>query len=97
MSVDHKLHWSFWLICILGLIWNAMGFMNFFMQLSPEGITQMPASHQAIAKARPDWVSASFGISVIAGALGCLAMLFKKRIALLLLSLSFIATVVTIA
>ncbi len=29
-------HWSFWLIGAVGLIWNVMGVMNFFAQMSAD-------------------------------------------------------------
>lgn len=34
-----KAHWSFWLISILLLAWNAMGALNFIMQMSPEMVS----------------------------------------------------------
>ena len=29
-------HWSFWTIGAVALIWNAMGVINFFAQMNPD-------------------------------------------------------------
>ena len=48
-----KPHWSFWLIAVFTLIWNAMGCMNFVMQMSPAMLAEMLESHRTIAENRP--------------------------------------------
>lgn len=47
-------HWSFWLIGVIALIWHAMGAMNFVMQLNPAAVAEYPESHRAIIEGRPD-------------------------------------------
>lgn len=87
-----KTSWVFWLIAILGLIWNVMGSMNLIMQLNPEMLSQMPSSHQAIAETRPHWATVAFGISVVGGLLGCVLLILKKPAAVSILLLSLIGT-----
>lgn len=92
-----KTHWSFWLIGIFALLWNAGGTMNLFMQMNPEALSQMPESHQAIANTRPLWGTAAFAVSVIGGLIGAILLLLKKPFASTLFMLSAIgALVVTV-
>ena len=86
--------WVVLLIGIVALIWNVLGCLNFFMQISPDGLESMPESHQAIAKSRPFWVTVAFGISVISGVLAAVLLLLKKQLSVVLFIVSFVAAVV---
>jgi len=86
---------SFWLIGIVALLWHAMGVMNLGMQMSPEMMSSMPADFQAFTKARPSWSTIAFGLSVVTGVLGALALLFRHRISGPLFFLSFIGALIT--
>lgn len=90
------IHWSFWAIGAVTLIWNLMGVMNFFMQMNPDTLAAMPESHRAIAEVRPAWATGAFGIGVICGALGSLLLLFRKSAAFYLFVLSLFGVIVTI-
>jgi uncharacterized membrane protein len=46
-------HWSFWVIGIVLLVWNLMGVINFFMQMNTDAIASFPESHRAIIEGRP--------------------------------------------
>jgi len=94
-SVLKKVHWSFWLIGLFALAWNAMGTMNFLMQVSGNYPPQLPDSHRAIIDGRPLWATGGFAIGVIVGALGALLLLLKKRAAIMLFMLSLIGIIVT--
>jgi hypothetical protein len=74
-------HWSFWMIGAVALIWNVMGVVNFFMQMNADTLAAMPESHRAIVAARPAWATAAFAIAVFGGALGCLLLLLRKSAA----------------
>ncbi len=95
MSDKISVHWSFWVIGVVTLIWNLMGVINFFMQMNPETLAAMPESHRAVAEARPIGITASFGISVFSGALGCLLLLLRKPAAYYLFILSLVSMIVT--
>ena len=90
-----SVHWSFWLICILMLIWNVMGCINFFVQMNPEMLASYRESEQAIVEGRPTWATAAFAMAVFGGALGCLLLLFKKSLAYYLFIMSLFGVMVT--
>jgi len=79
--MNNKIHWAFWVIALLGLLWNASGIFNYMMQMKPEFVASMPAAHQAIIDGRPAWATGGFAVGVFGGALGCLLLLLKKKIA----------------
>ncbi|MEM9277475.1 MAG: hypothetical protein AAGA76_02760 [Pseudomonadota bacterium] len=87
-------HWSFWIIGILALIWNVLGMGNFLSQLDPETVSSMPESHRALIENRPLWGTIAFGLAVFGGALGCLLLLLRQRLAVPVLLLSFIGVIV---
>jgi hypothetical protein len=88
-------HWSFWMICTLGLLWNAGGCANYIMQMNLEFIITLPETHQAIIIDRPVWATAGFAIGVFFGAIGCLVLLFRKSLAQYFLLASLIGIIVT--
>ena len=63
-------HWSFWLISIIALLWNVMGSINFFMQMNADIVAGLPETHRAIIEGRPLWATAGFALAVFGGALG---------------------------
>ena len=89
------IHWSFWLISIVSLIWNVMGCMNYIMQMNPDSIAAYPETHRAIIEARPAWATAGFAVAVFSGALGCLLLLFRKAIAVPVFIVSLLGVVLT--
>ena len=91
----NKVHWSFWLISILMLIWNVLGSINFFVQMNPEMVASFRESEQAIILNRPVWATVGFGIAVFSGALGCLFLLFKKNFSFYLFILSLLGIIIT--
>ena len=88
-------HWSFWAISILMLIWNAMGSVNFIMQMDPDMMASYRASERSIVEGRPIWATAAFAIAVFGGALGCLMLILKKRTAIYLFWASLLGMIVT--
>lgn len=93
-----KVHWSFWLIGAVFLLWNVLGAMNFLWQMTADENTlaAFPETHRAIIIGRPFWATAGFAISVFAGALGCLLLLLRKPAAYYLFIVSLIGTMVTV-
>ena len=74
-------HWSFWTIGAVTLIWNVMGVINFLSQMNAETVAAMPELHRVIIEGRPAWATGAFAIAVFGGALGCLMLLFRKSAA----------------
>ena len=88
-------HWSFWLISILALIWNALGGVNYMMQMNADLVASLPDTHRAIIVGRPAWATGGFAFTVFGGALGCLLLLLRKQAAFSLFAVSLLGVVVT--
>lgn len=88
-------HFSFWFIAGAGLVWNLMGCLNYITQTNPETVAQMPAVYQAIIEGRPAWATAGFAIGVFGGAVGCILLLLRKRIAVPVFVLSGAGVILT--
>lgn len=71
-----------------------MGCLNYITQTNPEAVAQMPEVYQLIITGRPDWATAAFAVAVFGGAVGCILMLLRRRIAVALLALSFVGVLV---
>jgi hypothetical protein len=66
------IHWSFWIISVVTLIFNVMGVINYFVQMNPDMLASFPESYRPIIEGRPAWATAAFAIAVFGGSLGCL-------------------------
>ena len=88
-------HWIFWAISAIALIWNVLGGVNFFMQLDANIVSAMPETHRAIIIGRPMWATAGFAVIVFGGALGCLLLLLRKSAAYYVFIVSLLGGVVT--
>ena len=88
------IHWSFWVIGAVGLIFNLVGCMNYISQMNAENVASMPEVYRAIVESRPAWGTAAFAIAVFGGSLGCLLLLFKKSVAVYVFILALVGAVV---
>ena len=93
-KVVRRVHWSFWAIGGITLLWNVMGIMNVLWQMNSENLAAMPELHRAIAESRPSWATAAFALAVFGGAVGCLLLLLRKRAASPVLIASFVGMIV---
>src|SRR3989454_11938561 len=87
-------HWSFWIIGAVALIWNVMGVINFFGQMNADALAAMPKAQRAIIEGRPAWATGAFAIAVFGGALGCLLLLLRKPAAYYLFIASLLGVIV---
>ena len=88
-------HWSFWVIAVVVLIWNLLGVVNFFMQMNPDVLAAYRESERAIVEGRPTWATGGFFVAVFGGALGCFLLLFRKSVAFYLFVASLLGVIVT--
>ncbi len=88
-------HWSFWAIGAVALIWNVMGGINFLVQMNTDALTAYPEAARAIIEGRPAWATGGFAIAVFGGALGCLLLLLRKSVAYYLFIASLLGVIVT--
>jgi hypothetical protein len=89
------IHWNFWVISTLMLIWNVMGCINFFRQMNPEMVSSYRETEQAIISARPAWATVAFAVAVFGGALGCFLLMLKKSVSFYLFIASLLGVAVT--
>ena len=90
-----RVHWSFWVIGAIALIWNVLGAINFFAQMNPDMLAAYRESERAIIEGRPAWATIAFAIAVFGGALGCVLLLLKKSAAFYLFIASLLGVIVT--
>jgi len=88
-------HWSFWVIGAIALIWNVMGVINFFVQMNPDVLDAYRESERAIIEGRPAWATGAFAIAVFGGALGCVLLLMRKSAAYYVFIASLLGVIVT--
>ena len=90
-----RVHWSFWVIGAVALIWNVLGSANYLMQMNSELVATLPDTHRAIIEGRPAWATGGFAIAVFGGALGGLLLLLRKSVAVYLFIASLLGTILT--
>lgn len=90
-----RVHWSFWAIGAVSLIWNVLSVVNFFVQMNPSMLEAYRESERAIVENRPLWATAMFAVAVFAGTLGSAALLVRKTLAFSLFIVSLVGVVGT--
>lgn len=90
-----RVHWSFWAIGAIALIWNVLGAINFVAQMNPDMLAEYRESERAIIEGRPAWATIAFAIAVFGGALGCVLLLLRKSAAFYLFIASLLGVIVT--
>jgi len=89
------IHWSFWLVSVFALLWNAGGAINYLMQTNLEFVSTLPETHRAIIEGRPAWATGGFAIGVFGGVIGCLLLLLRKSIAYYVFIISLLGIIIT--
>jgi hypothetical protein len=87
----------FWIIAVIALIWNGMGVMAYLVRafMTEEMIAALPEEQQAeFLIEYPAWYTALFALAVFCGALGCLALLIRKKWAYMLFVVSFLTATI---
>jgi hypothetical protein len=90
---DNKLPLWAKIVSVLLLLWGLMGVWSFYSELiiSPEAAALQPAEQRALWDAMPKWLWFDFGVAVLAGLAGAIALLLRKAFAQHLYLLSLIA------
>ncbi len=96
MSTNNKPAASFWIISIVALLWNFMGVFQFLLGtvLKDQLAAVSTEAELALINSLPSWYNIVFGIAVIAGVLGCLLLLMRKKLATPIFGISLIAVLV---
>lgn len=90
-------HWSFWLIGVVAMIWNLLGSLNILVQMTTGDLAAMPQWWRDVVASRPAWATAAMMVAVFGGLLGSVALLLRRSVALGLFILSLIGTIVTMS
>lgn len=85
----------FWGIGIVALAWHGMGCLNLAQQMTPEGVASLPDHYQSFIATRPAWATAGFALSVIAGLVGSILLLMRRRQAKLAFILACVGALIT--
>jgi hypothetical protein len=96
-ALNSKPPTSFWVIAALLLMWNLIGLMFYYMQvtMTPEVMAEnFNEAQQAWMINEPVWATAAYATAVTAGVIGAVLMLMRKALALPLFILSFVAVLV---
>lgn len=75
---------------IVSLLFMLIGCVAFLMHVMTNPAT-LPLDQRTMFEAEPIWVTAAFGVAVIAGAIGALMLVLKRKAAQALLLLSLAA------
>ncbi len=91
-----KLPTWFWIVAVAALLWNLLGVMAFVGQvtLTPEALAEMEPGERALYENVPIWATIAFALAVFGGALGCVLLLLRKRLASTVFLISLIGIVV---
>ncbi len=86
----------FWIVSALALIWNAMGVLKYLQQAykTESFIVACTAEQLEMYENLPSWYTAVFALAVFGGAIGCLLLLLRKKIAYTVLLVSLVAVII---
>ena len=86
----------FWIVSALALVWNSMGVNQYLQQAyKTDSFKEMSTPEQLEMYSNlPSWYTAVFAIAVFGGALGCILLLLRKRLASTILLISFVAIII---
>lgn len=88
-------HWSFWGISVVTLLFNVMGVINFFVQMSADSLDKFPEFYHPIIEGRPAWATSAFAVAVFGSTLACLLLLLRKSVAYYVFIASLLGLAVT--
>lgn len=96
MTNTNKPNIVFWIIGVIALLWNGMGVLNYLMQAyKVEAVmSELNADQLALLESMPAWMMALFAIAVFAGLIGSIVFLMRKKMAVILFLVSFLAATI---
>lgn len=92
-----KAPWHLWVIGIAGLLWSAMGAMDYLMTMTrnEEYMAAFTPEQLEFFYGFPVWVDAAWAIAVWGGVLGTILLLLRMGLSVWVLLVSFLAMAVT--
>ena len=97
LSTHTRPGWSFWVIGVLALLWNAIGAFDYVMTQTgnAEYLSQFNDAQIAFFYGFPAWVQGAWAVAVWFSVLGALLLLLRRRLAVPVFAISLVAMVVT--
>ena len=92
-----KAPWHLWAVGIIGLLWSAMGAMDYVMTKikNEDYLAAFTAEQLEFFFSFPIWVNAAWAIAVWGGVIGTILLLLRKASAVWVLLVSFLAMFIT--
>jgi hypothetical protein len=89
----------FWVIATVSLMWNILGCLIFSSEVFAQEamIESMTGEQKEWVRSTPRWVYVVFAISVSTGVAGSVCLLMRKRLSVLLFTISFAAVLIQMA
>jgi len=86
----NKLPLWFWIVAGVALLWNLMGVGAYFVEVgkSAEDLAALSEDQRMLYENIPAWAVGAFALAVFGGAVGCVLLLLRKKIAVPVLSVS---------
>jgi hypothetical protein len=96
MTNTNKPNIVFWIIGVIALVWNGMGVNAYLQQAYDTEVStaELNAEQIALIDSLPPWMMALFAIAVFAGVIGSITLLMRKKIAVIILFLSFVVAII---
>jgi len=96
-STAAKPPWHFWVIGIVGVLWNSVGAMDYVMTQTRNEAYMKAFTPEKLAYfyGIPSWVVAAWAIGVWGGVVGMLLLLLRKRAAVPVLLASLVGATLT--
>jgi hypothetical protein len=81
MNGQVRAGWLYWVITVVGLLWNAFGGFDYYMTQSRNAdyLANFPPEVIAFVEAMPAWVQAAWAIGVWFSVIGSVLMLIRSR------------------
>jgi hypothetical protein len=83
-------------VAVVALLWNLLGCFAIAtdLSLSASDIAALPPAQQGLYAARPGWAVVASVVAVVAGALGCIGLLLRKKWSFPVLAASLLGIIV---
>lgn len=87
---------AFWIVAGGGLVWTLIGVATFVMTVTvtPAALAELSEAERQLLQALPSFVLYAYAIAVIAGVLGCVALLLRRRWATYVFALSLVSILI---
>lgn len=97
MSINQtKVPITYWIVGVLGILWNLAGIANFVFQVffTESMVELMSAEQKELILSTPSWLNIVFGVATILGLVGSIGLLLRKKWAVPALLGSLVAVVI---